>query len=260
MTIQISFIKKSNTSLMLAALAVIAIFAPSSVRAEGAQPAFNEAQKAALEDFVRNFILDNPEVLMESVNRYRASEDKKKEEGSLKTLKENMGYINNGKHPEIGNPKGDVLIVEFFDYNCGYCKRAMQTVRKLVENDKKVRVVFMDYPILSPQSTVAAKWAIAANKQGKYWEFHQALLETSAPKDEENLSKIAASVGIDVTKLKKDAESDEVESYLSSVKDFGQKLNVQGTPAFIVGGQILRGFVEYEGFKTIVEGERQKKN
>lgn len=220
--------------------------------------AFTPDQKAALEDYMRNFILDNPEVLMESVNRYKASEDQKKEEDSVKTLKDNMGFINNGKHPEIGNPKGDVLVVEFFDYNCGYCKRAMQAVRKLSENDKNVRVVFMEFPILSPQSKTAAQWAIAANMQGKYWEFHQAVLETAAPKDEDNLSRIAKSVGLDVAKLKKDAASPAVESYLAGVADFGDKLKVTGTPAFIVGNQILRGFMEYEGFKTIVQAERKK--
>lgn len=219
---------------------------------------FSEDQRAALEDFVRNFILDNPEVLMESVNRFRTAEEKKKEEGSVTVLKDNMGFINNGKHPEIGNPKGDVLVVEFFDYNCGYCKRAMEAVRQLQQNDKNIRIVFMDYPILSPQSALAAQWAVAANKQGKYWAFHQALLESSAPKDEENLSTIAKSVGLDVARLKKDADSQDVKSYLAEVKSFGEKLNVTGTPAFTIGNQIIRGFIEFEAFKTIVEEERKK--
>ncbi len=219
---------------------------------------FAEDQRAAMEDFVRNFILDNPEVLMESVNRFRTAEEKKKEEGSLAILKENMGFLNSGKHPEIGNPKGDVLVVEFFDYNCGYCKRAMQAVRELSENDKNVKIIFMEYPILSPQSTFVSKWAVAANMQGKYWAFHQELLSSSAPKDEENLTKIAQKVGLDVAKLKKDAEGKDVESYLTSVKEFGQKLNVSGTPAFVIGGQIVRGYIEYPAFKTIVDEERKK--
>lgn len=228
--------------------------APSSAKLP-----FSEDQRAAMEDFVRNFILDNPEVLMESVNRHRQEEEQKKEEGSLKILKDNIGYLDDGTHPEIGNPKGDITVVEFFDYNCGYCKRALATIQKVVENDKNVRVVFLDYPILSPQSTVAAKWAVAANRQGKYWEFHQAILNSTAPKDEENLAKIAKSVGIDVAKAKKDAAGKEVADYLDGVAEFGHKLNVDGTPAFIVGNQILRGFVEYEGFKTIVETERKAK-
>ncbi len=226
--------------------------------AEKAKLPFDENQRAAMEDFVRNFILDNPEVLMESVNRYRQAEAQKKEEGAVKVLKDNMAFLKNGKHPETGNKKGDVLVVEFFDYNCGYCKHALKSVQELTQKDKNVHVVFMEFPILSPQSTVASKWAVAANKQGKYWEFHQALLESNAPKDEDNLSKIAKSVGLDVDKLKKDAGSKEVEEYLASVKDFGDKLDVTGTPAFVVGSQIVRGYLEYEPFKTIVDEERKK--
>jgi protein-disulfide isomerase len=219
---------------------------------------FPEEQKTAMEEFVRDYILNHPEVLMESVNRFRANEEKKKEEGSLTILKENMGFVTNGKHPEIGNPKGDVTVIEFFDYNCGYCKHAMQTVRELAEKDKNVRIIFMEYPILSPLSTTASKWAVAANMQGKYWEFHQALLESKEPKEEANLAKMAEKIGLDVVKLKKDAEGKDVESYMESVRDFGQKLSVSGTPAFIIGGQIIRGYVEYPAFKTIVEDERKK--
>lgn len=219
---------------------------------------FNEDQKAAMEDFVRNFILDNPEVLIESVNRLRQEENKKKEEGSVKVLKENMGFLTSGKHPETGNKKGDVLVVEFFDYNCGYCKHALQAVQELVEKDKNVRVIFMEFPILSPQSTTASQWAVAANMQGKYWDFHQAVLGSNAPKDEDNLAKIAKSVGLDVNKMKKDAKSKQVEDYLASVKEFGQKLQVSGTPAFIIGSQIVRGYLEYAPFKTIVDEERKK--
>lgn len=227
------------------------------VAAKGKLP-FAEDQRAAMEDFVRNFILDNPEVLMESVNRYRDKEQKKQEEGSVKVLKDNLGFLNNSKHPQIGNPKGDITVVEFFDYNCGYCKHALKSVQELTEKDKNVKVIFMEFPILSPTSTVASKWAIAANMQGKYWAFHQAALESTAPKDDTNLAKIAQSVGMDVDKARKDAESKEVETYLASIKDFGGKLNVSGTPAFIIGQQIVRGYVEYPAFKTIVDDERKK--
>lgn len=229
----------------------------SPAAAKGKLP-FSEDQRAAMEDFVRNFILDNPEVLMESVNRYRDQEVKKKEEGSVKVLNDNISFLNNSKHPQIGNPKGDVTVVEFFDYNCGYCKHALKAVQELTEKDKNVKVIFMEFPILSPASSVASKWAVAANMQGKYWAFHQAALESAAPKDDVNLAKIAQSVGMDVEKAKKDANGKEVEAYMASVREFGDKLSVTGTPAFIVGQQIIRGYVEYPAFKTIVEDERKK--
>ncbi len=255
------FVSKILSKSLLCAFSILALSAPAYAESQtDTKLPFNEDQRAAMEDFVRNFILDNPEVLMESVNRFRMEEEKKKEEGSLKILKENMGFLNNGQHPEIGNPKGDILIVEFFDYNCGYCHRAMEVLQKAVENDKNLRVVFIEHPILSPQSLLAAKWAIAANKQGKYWAFHQEVMATKAPKDEENLAKMAEKVGLNVEKLKADVASKETEEYLASVQDFANKLMVTGTPAFIIGDQIIRGFMEYEAFKTIIEGERKNKS
>lgn len=243
-------------SLLLAGCAVV--LGLTSVAHAETKPAFSDDQRAAMQDIIRNFILDNPEVLMESVNRFRDKEQKQKEEGSVKVLKDNMSFLTNGKHPQIGNPKGDMTVVEFFDYNCGYCKHALKAVQELTEKDKNVKVLFMEYPILSPASSLASKWAVAANMQGKYWAFHQATLESTAPKDDENLAKIAQSVGMDVEKAKKDAAGKEVEDYMASVKAFGEKLNVTGTPAFIVGQQIVRGYVEYPAFQTIINDERKK--
>lgn len=250
--------KKSFLSLALATVIGFTSFAQAETTAPSKLP-FNEDQRAAMEDFVRNFILDNPEVLMESVNRYRANEDQKKEETSKKVLEDSKDFLAAGKHPEIGNPKADVVVVEFFDYNCGYCKRALNVMQELSQKDKDVRIVFMDLPILSPQSAVAAKWAVAANMQGKYWAFHQAVLESSAPRDEDNLTKIAKSVGLNVDKLKVDAEGKKVEDYLASVKDFSQKLNISGTPAFLINQEIVRGFIEYPAFETIVKSQREAK-
>ncbi|MBL8641232.1 MAG: DsbA family protein [Alphaproteobacteria bacterium] len=248
-------------SLFLAGCAVIfgaTSFAHAEPSAQAQKLPFREDQRAAMEDFVRNFILDNPEILMESVNRFRDKEVKKKEEQSISVLKENMNFLSNPQHPRIGNPNGDITVVEFFDYNCGYCKHALKSVQELTQKDKNVKVVFMEFPILSATSTLASKWALAANMQGKYWAFHQAVLESNAPKDDDNLIKIAKSVGMDIEKAKKDVAGKEIESYMASVRGFGEKLSVTGTPAFIVGQQIVRGYIEYPAFQTIVDGERNK--
>ena len=179
-------------SLFLAGCAVIfgaTSFAHAEPSAQAQKLPFREDQRAAMEDFVRNFILDNPEILMESVNRFRDKEVKKKEEQSISVLKENMNFLSKPQHPQIGNPKGDITVVEFFDYNCGYCKHALKSVQELTQKDKNVKVVFMEFPILSATSTLASKWALAANMQGKYWAFHQAVLESNSPKDDDNLIK-----------------------------------------------------------------------
>lgn len=218
---------------------------------------FSDAQKAALEDYVRSFILNNPEVLMESVNRFREKTAAKENDGAKDNLKTQADNIYKGGHPEIGNPKGDITIVEFFDYNCGYCKRAFETVAKTIENDKNIRVILIDLPILSPASSDAAKWALAASKQGKYWEFHKALLTSNAPKDEENMLTLAKAIGLDIEKLKKDASDKSIEEALKKNSEIARALNVTGTPGFIIGENILRGFVEYEGFKGIIDLERK---
>lgn len=230
----------------------------SAATASGKDLPFTEDQRGAMEDFVRDFILNNPEVLMESVNRMNEKAQKKQNEDAQKVVEENRAFFyTDPSLPEAGNPKGDVTVIEFFDYNCGYCKHALDVVKKVVDNDKNVRVRFIDFPILSPQSETASKWALAAAKQGKYWEFHQAVMTSPAPKTEENLANIAKTVGLDVEKLKKDAASDEVKKEIERNKEMAQKLGINGTPGFIVGKEILRGFAEYDAFKTIIDKQRK---
>lgn len=258
---------KNTTSFLLSIAALACVALPVSARAEEAAAAaptkaaanlpFSEDQRGAMEDFVRNFILENPEVLMESVNRYRQKQEAAQDEDLLKVLEQESDFVYKGGHPEAGNPKGDVTVVEFFDYNCGYCKRAHGAIAEVMEKDKNVRFIFLEFPILSPQSRVAAEWSLAAAKQGKYWEFHNELMTSPAPKDEENLSKLAKTVGLDVEKLKKDAASEEVKVRLDKVKALAGKLNISGTPGFIVNKEIVRGYVPYDGFKTIIEDARK---
>lgn len=250
----------SVKKLMVSAMALAVMAGPATAHAAEAPKApFNEEQKAALEDFVRDFIMNNPEVLIESVNKMREAEVKKQDEAAKSALETKKDFFyNNPQLPSVGNPKADITVVEFFDYNCGYCKHALDTVKKNVENDKNVRFVFIDLPILSPQSETAAKWALAANKQGKYWEYYQALLESTAPKSDENLADIAKSVGLDVERLKKDAASDEVSAIIAANHEAARALNVSGTPAFVIGDEIVRGYMEYEGMKSVIADQRKK--
>ncbi|MDY0029121.1 MAG: DsbA family protein [Pseudobdellovibrionaceae bacterium] len=221
---------------------------------------FTEAQKAELEDFVRDFIMNNPEVLIDSVNKMRENQQKAQEEDAQKSIEKYKEHLFEDKLiPEIGNPKGDITVVEFFDFNCGYCKRAFDTVNEAVQNDKNLRVRFIDLPILSPQSETAAKWAMAAHKQGKYWEFHSALMKNPAPKTEENLEDMAKDLGLDVARMKKDAEGEDIKKELEKNREVANALAVTGTPGFVIGKQIIRGYAEYEAFKAIIEDERKAK-
>lgn len=219
---------------------------------------FSESQKKDIDQMIHDYIMNHPEVMMESVRKYQEDQEVKRQQDSIAVLKENSDFFyKNADLPQVGNAKGDITIVEFFDYNCGYCKHAFSAVQKLLESDKNLNFHFVEFPILSEQSNLAAKWALAANKQGKYWEFHQKVITMSGPKSEEGLSKVAQEVGLDVEKLKKDAASDEIKNLLIKNHEMAQKLNISGTPAFIVGDQIIRGYIEDGQFKTLIETERK---
>jgi protein-disulfide isomerase len=143
-----------------------------------------------------------------------------------------------------GNPNGDITVVEFFDYNCGYCKRGLHDIVKLVETDSKVRVVFKELPILSKGSEEASRVAIAAGKQGKYWEVHRAMLEAKGVMNEANALAIAGKLGLDIDKLKKDMASPEVEAEIKKSEALAKKMGVNGTPHFLVGDRAIPGAPE----------------
>lgn len=229
-----------------------------AVQSAAGSTGFSESQKKDIDQMIHDYIMKNPEVMMESVKKYQEDQEVKRQQDSIAVLKENSDFFyKNAELPQAGNAKGDITIIEFFDYNCGYCKHAFSTVQKLIESDKNLNFHFVEFPILSEQSNLAAKWALAANKQGKYWEFHQKVITLSGPKSEEGLTKVAQEVGLDVEKLKKDANSDEIKNLLIKNHEMAQKLNISGTPAFIIGDQIFRGYIEDDQFKSLIETERK---
>ena len=137
---------------------------------------------------------------------------------------------------------GDVTVVEFFDYNCGYCKKAYGDVAKLVEKDSKVRLVLKEMPILSKGSEEASKVALAAKMQGKYWEAHRILIALRGELNEQtSLRAVEKIAGIDMAKLKKDMESPEVKGEIAFVRELAQKMGIQGTPHFLVGDHVIPG-------------------
>jgi len=143
--------------------------------------------------------------------------------------------------PVAGNPNGDVSVVEFFDYNCPYCRRSLPAVLKLINQDGKVRLVLKELPILSNDSVAAAKFALAANKQGKYFEMYQKLFSEPGKADKEKALRVAKELGLDVDQLQKDAEDPEIQKSLDQAKDLAQKLNLQGTPLFLIGDRVIAG-------------------
>jgi protein-disulfide isomerase len=180
-----------------------------------------------------------------------------KERVSEGAVRENMDWLySNDKHPTAGNPDGDVTVVEFFDYNCGYCKRALSDIMTIIGEDPNVRVVFIELPILGPGSTEAAKWAKASMAQGRYLEYHVALMEHRGRLNEAQLEMIAKKVGLDVDKLKEDKEADYVANQLDENIAMARTLGITGTPAFVIGEDLARGYV---GLEALKQGIAQKR-
>jgi protein-disulfide isomerase len=203
---------------------------------------FSDDQKKALGDIIKDYLLQNPEVLIDVQAALEAKLEKEQSEKLSSFMSENAKDIyRNPQSPVAGDPNGDITVVEFFDYNCGYCKRGLPEVQKLLESDKKVRFVFKELPILSKGSEEAARAALAAKRQGKYWEFHQAMMTIKGQANEASSVKAAEGLGLNLAKFKADMGSAEVKAELDGVKDLAKKMGINGTPHFLVGDKSIPG-------------------
>ena len=225
-------------------------FTDPSAHAETITPtaggsAFSDEQKKALGDIIKDYLVKNPEVMIEVQNALDEKVEKLQSAKLKSFMAENGKSIYRSPNSSVaGDPEGDITVVEFFDFNCGYCKRGLPEVQKLIQDDKKVRVVFKELPILSKGSEEAAKVALAAKRQGKYWEFHQAMLGSKGQANEASALKVAGSLGLDMGKLKTDMASDAVKTELDDMKALASKMGVNGTPHFLVGDKSIPGAPE----------------
>ncbi len=235
--------------LMMSALAL-----PVAAHAE-----MSADQKAEIESVVREYILQHGEILIESVNNHQKKEEEKVNSAAEGEAKKLLESIKKDKNLAFaGNPDGDVTVVEFFDFNCGYCKKAFEEVQSLLKDDKNVKVVFYDMPILGPSSLEMSKWALAAKKQGKYFEFHKDLMTHVGEKSEATLKEIADKAGLDVEKLMKDKASPEIEAELQTHLQMAQTLGIQGTPGFLINEKIYRGYIPYDAMQQSIKEARAK--
>lgn len=248
--------------LVLALLAALAV-APTAFAAEAApaSAAANvpAAERARIEAVVREYLLQHPEVLVEAIQKLEAKEETERNDKAKAQLASKKDELfADPMAPVAGNPKGDVTIVEFFDYNCPYCKTVTPTLKKAFESDGKVRVIFKEFPILSPDSEVAAKYALAANLQGKYFAFHEALLARKGKVDEAAVLDTARSVGLDVARLKADSAKPDIAEAIKKNRALARALDMRGTPAFVIGDEIVGGAVDLEDFQAKIAAARKK--
>jgi protein-disulfide isomerase len=221
---------------------------------------FTDEQKKALGEIIRDYLIKNPEVMID-VQTALDEKVEKEQDARLKAfMAENSKAIYRNPDSSVaGDPNGDITVVEFFDFNCGYCKRGLPEVQKLIESDKKVRFVFKELPILSKGSEEAAKVALAAKRQGRYWDFHQKMLGAKGQANMTSALAVAQSLGLDMEKLKADIESDAVKNELEDMKALAKKIGINGTPHFLVGDKSIPGAPEdlHDQLETLVSEFRK---
>lgn len=237
--------------LLLPALFALAICAASP--AASAQ-SISDGQRGEIETIVRNYLIAHPEVLEEAMaelNKRQAAADAEKHEASVEQNKD--AIFNSPRGVVLGNRDGDVTFVEFFDYNCGYCKRAMADMLELMKSDPKLKVVLKEFPVLGEGSVEAARVAVAVRMQdpggSKYLDFHQRLLGGRGPADKARALAAAKDAGLDVARIEKDMTSPEVRATIEENFKLAEAMGMNGTPSYVIGKQVVVGAIGLDGLK-----------
>jgi protein-disulfide isomerase len=234
--------------------AVLAAGLGGAVLAAGTgSPPVSSGDRAAIEKIVHDYIMAHPEIIPEAMARMQNREIEKLLASNRKEIQTPFGSA------MAGNPKGDVTLVVFFDFACPYCKQGSADVAKLIASDPNLRVVFRDFPVLSPASDEAAMAALSAAQQGKYLKFHDAMFAAPGKVSHERTVAVVRSAGLDEMKTAKDLNSAALKAEIRKNLDLGRALGLTGTPSYIVGNQILAGAVGYDELKDAVAAARTAK-
>jgi protein-disulfide isomerase len=229
-----------------------------------ALPAWAEAPSVpaqpALDQAIEKYIRSHPEVIeqaMQSLEDKRQRGEKLRIRQAIATHQEEL--LRDPASPVSGNLNGDVTVIEFFDYRCGYCKRVASAVTQLQKDEPGVRVVYKDFPILGEVSVFGAHAALAAREQGKHQAFHEAMLASENELTQEEVLTIAQRVGLDVKKLESDLQAPEWQAAIERNYALAKLLGISGTPGFIVGSEVYPGALELSGLKALVKQARTKR-
>lgn len=242
--------------MMLASLLLL----QQNAMAESARSSFSKAQQDELGGLIRNYLVKNPEVLLEAMHELELRDKARGADNFDKALAENYDAIYKDPDSYVGgNPNGDITIVEFFDYQCGYCKRSFAPLINGIKEDGNIRLILKEFPILGPTSVTAARAAMAASRQGKYFDMHKALYEHKGSLTDAGIIKIASEIGLDVKKLAADMKSPEIGEIIKREYELASSLGVEGTPAFIINETFYPGAMDAERMAQIIKDIRSSK-
>ncbi len=244
------------------ALVFSAVLSVSAAAQEQSLPGgFAPDQVQGIEQIVRDYLIQHPEVLIQSLTAYQEDQRVAQEQRRQQAVIDSRAALTQDPDaPVIGKPGADVTIVEFFDYRCQYCRRVVKSLRQLMEEDDKIRLVMKEFPILGPQSIQAARAALASVRQGKYVEFHFALMTEPGDMSDPHIRQIARTVGLDVERLQKDMQSPDIDAMIRRNHELARALDINGTPAFVIGNALVPGAVDLPTLKRLVAQARAKQS
>ncbi|MCE7978614.1 MAG: DsbA family protein [Nitrospira sp. NTP1] len=232
---------------------LILLITSVSVSVPLAASELDQTDREPMEQVIERYIRTHPEVIEQSLQALEAkreAEEKARQKVALGAHQAEL--LNDPTSPVSGNPSGDITLVEFFDYRCGYCKRAAGAVTQLQQENPRVRVVYKDFPILGEASELAAKAALASKAQGKHQVFHEAMLAFKGDITKESLLNLAGEVGLDPAKLEADMRNPEWQKVIDTNRALARTLGISGTPGFIVGTELVPGALDLNGLKELI--------
>jgi protein-disulfide isomerase len=216
-------------------------------------------QRKAIEAIIHDYLMRNPDVLVDALREAEAKANSEADVKAAQVLRDRRHEVfDDPATPVGGNPQGDVTVVEFFDYRCPYCKQVHPAIQKLLDQDRKLRFVYKEFPVLGEQSDMAARAALAARLQGKYEPLHNAMMAAKGQITEEVVYRLAGSVGLDVDRLKRDMTDPEIDRALSANRSLAKALDLRGTPGFVIGDHIIPGAIDLDALKNMVADARKQ--
>lgn len=237
-------------------LVFIGRFDPGSTVAH----AQSKPPKDEFERRLRAYLLDNPEVIAEALQRLEQQRQAASARAAKDTIKARADEIfRDPASPVGGNPEGDVTMVEFFDYNCPYCRKVVPSMAKAEADDPQLRIVYKELPILGANSTFAAKAALAAHQQGQYLKLHKSLMEAKGPLTKQRVLEIAGRIGLDVAWLEADMVAPAIQAAIDRNLELAHALRINGTPGFVIGTDIIAGAMELSDMERLIRNARTKK-
>jgi protein-disulfide isomerase len=237
----------------LRVLAILTMFvsgcATTGKETKNASVPSHDVTDAAIERYIRA----HPEVIEQSLQGLLAKREAElRDHQKMALVTKQQELVHDPASPVSGNPKGEITLVEFYDYRCGFCKKAASAVTELQKEDRRVRVVYKDLPILGEPSELAAKAALASQVQGKHQAFHEALLASHADMSKESILKIAVKVGLDAKRLEADMANPKWQTVIDKNRALAHELGISGTPGFIVGNELVPGWLDLNGLKELI--------